>query len=90
MKLDFEISNIVSMIFDKLEEKIGEIGGIETLKNAAVWDWWKNHEIHNERDFDSALQECYESYLKIQEYKEQLKFKIEMEALDEDPTNIPS
>lgn len=86
--MKFEMPNMVELIFDMLEEKVEAMGGVETLKKAAVWEWWKYAGIKDERDFDAALQECYESHKKVMEFKEQLE--LEMEVLDEDSTSLPS
>lgn len=73
-----------------MEQKVGELGGIEAIKKAIVWTWWHNSDIYDERDFDAAINECYHCYLQVEEARKQVEEWTEVMSSDEDPTNLPS
>lgn len=60
-----------NFILDMIKQKIDEMGGVDTLKKAIVWKWWNEMQIKDERDFDSAIDECYRCYEKANELKQQ-------------------
>lgn len=68
---------VIDLIFNTIEQKIKEMGGIEAVKQAIVWEWWQTADISDERDFDSALDQCYRCYLKINEIRNKQKESVE-------------
>lgn len=80
----------INLIFSIMEQKVEELGGIEAVKKAIVWDWWQKFDINDERDFDSALDQCYRCYIQVDEARKQMEEWAEVMSLDEDPTNLPS
>lgn len=80
----------INLIFSIMEQKVEELGGIEAVKKAIVWDWWQKSDINDERDFDSALDQCYRCYIQVDEARKQMEEWAEVMSLDEDPTNLPS
>lgn len=68
---------VIDLIFNTIEQKIEEMGGIEAVKQAIVWEWWQTADISDERDFDSALDQCYRCYLKINEIRNKQKESVE-------------
>lgn len=68
---------VIDLIFNTIEQKIEELGGIKAVKQAIVWEWWQTADINDERDFDSALDQCYRCYLKINEIRDKQKESVE-------------
>ena len=85
-----DTQNFIDLIFNIMEQKVEELGGIEAIKKAIVWNWWAKSGIKDERDFDSAIDECYRCYVEVDEARRQIEEWAEVMSLDEDPTNLPS
>lgn len=78
--------NFTNIMLDLLKQKIDEMGGADTLKKAIVWEWWENSQIKDERDFDSAIDECYRCHQKAKELKDKMSGGI----FNEDTTDYIS
>lgn len=72
-------------IIKLIQQLINGVGGVDVLCKAMVWKWWKESDIQDERDFDSAIDECCRCYLKAEPI-----IKILRSVSNENPTNIKS
>ena len=78
---------IAQMIFEKLNEKIEQLGGEDNLIKAAVWKWWTKHSFSNVQELELALDECEKAHKIIMDYLEVAEF---FGGDYEDSFNLPS